>query len=94
MMVDYESEVTSEKKRIKALGFFTYGMLLAMLIFLLILHLFNLYQLNTDKFAFFLVSLLTAIMLLPLVTYVKFFNIIEVRKDTRIMEKQANEKKR
>ena len=84
-----KNEAQSEKKKMKALGFFTYGAAIMLLLFLLVLHVFNLYPIKTDKFSFFIISLAAAMLILPLVTYVKFFNIVELRKDTRIMKVQG-----
>ena len=58
----------------------TYIIISVMLFALMIIHLFGLYPLQTGTFSVFLVSLFTAVMLLPLLKYLKFFNLIEMRK--------------
>ncbi len=60
-----------------AIGFFT-------LIFLI--HIFGIASLKTDKFAFFLAAIVLVLLILPVVTSMKFFDIIEVRKDIGILK--------
>jgi hypothetical protein len=53
-----------------------------------VVYLFNLYPLRNDKFAIFLVSLFIAVMLLPMLKYLKFFDLIELRRSYKALEKQ------
>lgn len=74
-------------KKVKSFGISTYVIAVLTILVLTVLHVFKLFTLNTDKFSFFLVSVLVLLLLIPIATYIKFFNIVEVRKDTRIMKK-------
>ena len=65
----------------------TYVIVSVILVVLMAIHLFGLYPLQTDKFSFFLVSLFVAVMLLPLLSYLKFFDIIELRRQIKILKK-------
>ena len=65
----------------------TYIIAAIVLFVLSVIHLFGLYPLATDKFAFFLVSLFVAVMLMPLLKYLKFFDIIELRREYKQMQK-------
>lgn len=51
------------------------------------IHIFKVYPINTDKFTLFLVSLFTAVMLLPLLKHIKFFDIVELRREYRQLRK-------
>ena len=51
------------------------------------IHLFGFYPLNTDKFSFFLISLFVAVMLMPLLKHLKFFDLIELRREYKQMQK-------
>ncbi|MEM0230931.1 MAG: hypothetical protein QXW00_01445 [Candidatus Woesearchaeota archaeon] len=75
-------------RRLKTLGLVTYILAVVTVFSLAVVHVFGIMRLNSDKFSFFLISLLVLLLLLPIVTYIKFFNIVEVRRDTRIMEKK------
>ena len=75
-------------KKVKSFGIITYTLAVLTVFILTVIHLFGLFRLNADKFAFFLISILVLLLLIPLATYITFFNLIEVRKDTRIMEKK------
>ena len=69
-----------QKKKAKW-GYFAYAGLLALLFALLIMNAFQLYPIKVDKFAYFVISLIFLLLLLPIVRYIKFFGLIEVRKD-------------
>jgi hypothetical protein len=66
----------------------TYLILLGITLFLFFFHLFKLYDFRIDKFSYFVTILLFLILIMPLVTYFKAFGIVEIRKDTRVMEKK------
>ncbi len=62
--------------------------IVALVLFILgAIHLFGIYPLNTDKFSFFLVSLFVAVMLMPLLKHLKFFDLIELRREYKQMQK-------
>lgn len=63
-----------------------YFSVLLFLVFILILHMFRLYYLQTDFFAKFLISLIVVIGILPMVPRVKIFDLIEVKRETRILK--------
>jgi hypothetical protein len=67
---------------------YTY-LLVVMTIFLLMtLHLFGIIPLATDKFAFFLVSLVVVILLMPYLRYIKFFDLVELRKEVKSLKEE------
>jgi len=53
------------------------------------IQLFGLFPLNDSKFSFFLVSLFVAVMLLPLLKYLKFFDVVELRREYKQLQKMA-----
>ncbi len=53
-----------------------------------VIHIFKLYPIATDNFSIFLVSLFVALMLLPMLKYLKFFNLVELRKSYKALEKR------
>ena len=69
----------------------TYTILVLTLFALLLLHLFNVYELNTDKFSFFLVTLIFILLMVPATSYIKAFGLVEVKKDLRVMEESKAE---
>ncbi|MEM2121431.1 MAG: hypothetical protein QXU20_02095 [Candidatus Woesearchaeota archaeon] len=71
----------------------TYLILLGIILFLFSFHLFKIYDFRIDKFSYFITILLFLILIIPLVTYFKAFGLVEVRKDTRVMEKKKINKK-
>jgi len=68
---------------------FTYAIVLITIYFLMLVHLFGIYTLKTDKFAFFLVSLVCTILLLPYLKYIKFFDIVELRKEVKALKDEV-----
>ena len=61
-----------------------YFLLVALLLLFLFLHAFGVVQLQTDFFTRFLIGLLFILLVLPLVPYVKVFDLVEVRREARI----------
>ncbi len=76
------------KSRIPILLYF---LLAAILLIFLILHSFSLAEIQTDFFTRFLLGMLFILLVLPLVPYVKVFDIVEVRRQTKMFK--ANRKK-
>ncbi len=66
----------------------TYLIISIVLFTLMIIHIFQAFPLSTDKFAFFLVSLFTTVMLIPMLKYLKFFDIVELRRSYKTLEKE------
>jgi hypothetical protein len=63
-----------------------YLLLAITLYFLVILHLFGIVELKTDKFAFFLVSLLFVLLLIPYLKYIKIFDLVELRREVKALK--------
>lgn len=54
-------------------------------LFLFVIYTFGYVEMRTDKFAFFLASIVLVLLVLPVVASIKFFDIIDVRKDPSIL---------
>ena len=67
--------------KIKKWGLVAYVGLLCMLVALLLMNAFELYPIKVDRFAYFIISLIFLLLLLPIVRYIKLFDLVEVRKD-------------
>ena len=80
------------QKRGKHIAIMLYFFLLFLLMLILILHVFGIYPLNTDFFARYIIALLFVLMVLPLVPKIKLFDIIDIKRETR-MFKAASKKK-
>ncbi|MBI2142994.1 hypothetical protein HYU20_01480 [Candidatus Woesearchaeota archaeon] len=80
------------QKRGKGVAIALYFSLLLLLLLILVLHLFGVYPLNTDFFARYLIALLFVLMLLPLIPKIKIFDMIDIKRETR-MFKAASKKK-
>lgn len=65
----------------------TYILLVAILLLMVSLHVFGLFPLATDKFSIFLISLLAAVLLLPLLKHLKFFDLVELRREYKLLKK-------
>jgi len=89
-MVKDNGYSNDELQRRRMFAITTYVLLLVIILIILFLHVFKVSTITTDKFSFFIVSLLFILLLLPSVTYIKAFGFMEVRKDTRVMVKQDN----
>ncbi len=61
-----------------------YFSLLLLVLFILGIYLFNLYPLQSDFFARYLIALLFVLMLLPLIPKIKIFDIIDIKRETRM----------
>ncbi|HII30325.1 hypothetical protein COT48_00285 [Candidatus Woesearchaeota archaeon CG08_land_8_20_14_0_20_47_9] len=82
-------------KRSNRLALALYFLLVIFLAAMVGLYVFSIMPIKGDKFAVFLISLLFAALILPVVSSIKFFDLIELHKDIRIMrletEKQLKE---
>ncbi|MEM4282398.1 MAG: hypothetical protein QXU88_02725 [Candidatus Woesearchaeota archaeon] len=72
----------------ESFGFAAYAILLSLLLILMLLHLFRLYPIVVDKFTFYIISLVFVLLLLPIVRYIKFFGLVEVRKEIEELRRQ------
>ena len=71
-----------------------YFSLLLLLLLILMLHIFNIYPLQTDFFARYIIALVFILLLLPLVPKIKLFDIIEVKREARMFKASAEKKKK
>jgi len=67
-----------------------YFFLLALLLSFLVLYAFNLVQIKGDKFTVFLISLIFVLALLPIAYYIKFFSIVEIRRELKAFKDNAD----
>ena len=63
-----------------------YFVLLSLLLAILALHLFNIYPMQTDFFARYIIALVFILLLLPLVPKIKLFDIVEVKREARMFK--------
>ncbi len=63
-----------------------YFSLLLLVLFILGIYLFNLYPLQSDFFARYLIALLFVLMLLPLIPKIKIFDMIDIKRETRMFK--------
>ena len=63
----------------------TYIILLTLILTILLLHIFNIIKLNTDKFSVFLITLLFTLLIFPAVTNIKAFGIIDLKRDEKAL---------
>jgi Ca2+/Na+ antiporter len=68
------------------IGIALYFLLLGILLFLLVLHVFGLYPLQTDFFARYLIALVFVLLLLPIVPKIKLFEFIDVKRETKMFK--------
>ena len=75
----------------ESFGYVAYAGLLSLLFLLMMMHIFGLYSLRIDKFTFYVISLIFLLLLLPIVKYIKFFGLVEVRKEYASLERQVEQ---
>jgi len=71
-------------KKGKKLAMSLYFVLLGLLILLLITHAFRIYSLESGFFTRYLVALIFVLMILPLVPKIKIFDIVDIKRETRM----------
>lgn len=76
------------RKRKKWLAYLCYTFLVLFVLFLLIIHTFKIIEIETGYFTRFMIILLFVLLLLPLVSHIKFFDIIDVRRDLKLFRKK------
>lgn len=69
-----------------------YFSLILLLLLLLALHAFRIYPVQADFFTKYLIGLLFVLLLLPMVPYVKIFDLVEMRRESRILSVQKKRK--
>ena len=74
------------QKRGNKVGIALYFSLVVLLLLILVLHIFNIYPLQTDFFARYIIALLFILLLLPLVPKIKLFDIVEVKREARMFK--------
>ena len=74
------------QKRGSKVAIALYFALLAFLLLVLVLHVFNIYPLQTDFFARYVIALLFVLMLLPLIPKIKIFDMIDIKRETRMFK--------
>ena len=70
-----------------------YFFLLFLLMLILILHIFGIYQLNTDFFARYIIALIFVLLLLPRVPKIKIFDIVDIKREARMFKAAKTKKK-
>ena len=78
------------QKRGKGIAIALYFSLLLLLLLILTLHIFNIYPLQTDFFARYIIALVFILLLLPLVPKIKLFDIVEVKREARMFKAAAS----
>lgn len=80
------------RKRGSRIAIALYFALLLLLLAILALHIFNIYPLQTDFFARYIIALLFVLMVLPLVPKIKLFDIIDIKRETRMFRAESKKK--
>jgi len=70
----------------KRMGIILYFVLLVLLIGLLIVHTFRIYPVQSGFFTRYLVALIFVLMILPLVPKIKIFDIVDIKRETRMFK--------
>lgn len=70
-----------------------YFSLLLLVLLILGIYLFNLYPMQSDFFARYLIALLFVLMLLPLIPKIKIFDIIDIKREARMFRATAARQK-
>jgi len=78
-------------KRGKKTAVALYFSLLVLLLVFLIIHAFRIYPLDSGFFTRYLVAMIFVIMILPLVPKIKIFDIVDIKRETRMF--RINRKK-
>ena len=81
-----------ERKRGKKTALTLYFLLIVMLIALLIVHAFRIYPLESGFFTRYLVAMVFVLMILPLVPKIKIFDIVDIKRETRMFRNFGKKK--
>ena len=76
-------------KQRSGLAYFLYFFLVALLLVFLMLHAFGIVPMETGFFTRFLISLIFVLLVLPLVAHIKFFDVIDIKRDTKLLAKNS-----
>ncbi len=71
-------------KRGRRLAIALYFILLTLLLALLAIHAFRIYQINDGFFTRYLVAMVFALMVLPLVPKIKIFDVVDIKREARM----------
>ncbi len=74
------------QKRGSRIAIALYFSLLLLILLILGIYIFNLYPLQSDFFARYLIALLFVLMLLPLIPKIKIFDMIDIKRETRMFK--------
>ena len=80
------------QKRGSKIAIALYFSLLLLLLLILILHLFGIYQLQTDFFARYVIALIFVLLLLPMVPKIKIFDMVDIKRETRMFKALTKKK--
>ena len=80
------------RKRGKKTAVTLYFLLLVLLIALLIVHAFRIYPLESGFFTRYLVAMVFVLMILPLVPKIKIFDIVDIKRETRMFRNFGKKK--
>lgn len=67
---------------------YLYAFTVVLVLLLAVLHLFNVYTLKVDAFSFFILSVLIALLLLPLVKSLHFMEVVKLTPGPKIFRKK------
>ncbi len=81
------------QKRGSRIAIALYFSLLLLILLILGIYIFNLYPLQSDFFARYLIALLFVLMLLPLIPKIKIFDMIDIKRETRMFKAASAKKK-
>ncbi len=70
-----------------------YFALLLLLLMILAVYLFNLYPLQSDFFARYLIALIFVLMVLPLVPKIKIFDFVDIKRETKMFRAAGKKNK-
>ena len=82
------------QKRGRRIAIALYFSLLLLILLILGIYIFNLYPLQSDFFARYLIALLFVLMLLPLIPKIKIFDMIDIKRETRMFKAAVEKKKK
>jgi len=80
-----ESGVAKRVRQRMALSFYLLAAVFVM--FICTMHIFGIIEFRADKFTYYILSVAIVILLLPAVLSMKFFGILEARKDPEVLSK-------
>ena len=69
-----------------------YFALLSLLLLLTGVHVFGIYPIQTDFFARYLIGLVFVMMLLPLVPKIKLFDLVDIKRESRMFRTTGKKK--